>query len=183
MLPGFKILFATVVLSISVLIFGLGAAALLRSAHDDFVSMPSWRLAQQPMFVPSNEASRPTLALLRAEPPAAADKAAKTEPNADTKIDSKTDSKVDLKPSDAKESDTKASETKASGDKTASLDPQATPDAAVDIARPAKPKLRKSKRAQARVATQRRRAIVRTRTPRTVEQQPAQVMPGIFNGT
>ena len=183
MLPGLKILFATVVLSIAVLIFGLGAAALLRSAHDDFVSMPSWRLAQQPMFLPSTEASRPTLALLRAEPPAVAEIPVKIEPKADTKIDSKTDSKVDLKPSDAKESDTKASETKASGDKTASLDPQATTDAAVDSAEPAKPKLRKSKRARARAVTQRRRAVVRARAPRSVQQQPAQSLPGVFGGT
>lgn len=78
MLPGLKFLFATVVLSISVLIFGLGAAALLRSAHDEFVSVPAWRSAQQPMFAPATDVaridmpridtSRPTLSLARIEP-------------------------------------------------------------------------------------------------------------------
>ena len=52
MLPGFRFLFATVVLAVSVLVFGLGAAALLRAAHEDFVNLPSWRLAQQPVLAP-----------------------------------------------------------------------------------------------------------------------------------
>jgi len=34
MLPGFRFLFAAIVLSISMLIFGLGAAALLRAWRD-----------------------------------------------------------------------------------------------------------------------------------------------------
>lgn len=67
MLPGFRILFATTVLAISVLIFGLGAAALLRAAHEEFASLPSWRLAQQPMLAPQFEISGPTLAMLRIE--------------------------------------------------------------------------------------------------------------------
>ena len=69
MLPGFRILFATFVLSFSVLIFGLGAAALLRSAHEEFVGIPSWRAAQQPLMA-AVDAGRPTLAILRVEPPA-----------------------------------------------------------------------------------------------------------------
>lgn len=68
MLPGIRILFATFVLSASVLIFGLGAAALLRSAHEEFVGIPAWRAAQQPM-APAIDAGRPSLALLRVEPP------------------------------------------------------------------------------------------------------------------
>ena len=71
MLPGFRIVFAAVVLSFSVLIFGLGAAALLRSAHEEFVGIPSWRAAQQPLM-PSVDAGRPSLALLRVEPAKAA---------------------------------------------------------------------------------------------------------------
>lgn len=67
MLPGFRFLFATVVLAVSVLIFGLGAAALLRAAHEEFVSLPSWRLAQQPVLAPQFEMSGPTLAMLRVE--------------------------------------------------------------------------------------------------------------------
>lgn len=70
MLPGFRILFAAVVLSFSILIFGLGAAALLRSAHEEFVGIPAWRAAQQPLM-PAVDASRPSLALLRVEPPKA----------------------------------------------------------------------------------------------------------------
>jgi hypothetical protein len=71
MLPGFRFLFATVVLAVSVLVFGLGAAALLRAAHEEFVSLPSWRLAQQPLLAPQFEMSAPTLAMLRIEAPAA----------------------------------------------------------------------------------------------------------------
>lgn len=70
MLPGFRILFAAVVLSFSILIFGLGAAALLRSAHEEFVGIPAWRAAQQPLM-PAVDAGRPSLALLRVEPPKA----------------------------------------------------------------------------------------------------------------
>lgn len=67
MLPGFRFLFATVVLAVSVLVFGLGAAALLRAAHEEFVNLPSWRLAQQPVLAPQFEMSGPTLAMLRIE--------------------------------------------------------------------------------------------------------------------
>ena len=70
MLPDFRFLFATVVLAVSVLIFGLGAAALLRAAHEEFVSLPSWRLAQQPLLAPQFEMNAPTLAMLRIEAPA-----------------------------------------------------------------------------------------------------------------
>lgn len=69
MLPGFRFLFATVVLAVSVLVFGLGAAALLRAAHEEFASLPSWRLTQQPLLVPQPALSTPTLALLRIEAP------------------------------------------------------------------------------------------------------------------
>ncbi len=69
MLPGFRFLFATVVLAVSVLVFGLGAAALLRAAHEEFASLPSWRLAQQPLLAPQFEMSAPTLAMLRIEAP------------------------------------------------------------------------------------------------------------------
>ena len=43
MLPGFRFLFAATLLTISMLIFGLGAAALLRAAHQEFASIPSRR--------------------------------------------------------------------------------------------------------------------------------------------
>ena len=68
MLPGFRFLFAAIVLSMSVLIFGLGAAALLRAAHEQFAHMPSRRAPPEPVFARQNEAPMPTLALLRVEP-------------------------------------------------------------------------------------------------------------------
>jgi len=71
MLPGFRFLFATIVLAVSVLIFGLGAAALLRASHEEFASLPSWRPTQAPSFALRTE-SAPTLAMLRVETPAPA---------------------------------------------------------------------------------------------------------------
>ena len=50
MLPGFRFLFAAIVLSMSVLVFGLGAAALLRAAHEEFASNSSLRVAPEPKF-------------------------------------------------------------------------------------------------------------------------------------
>ena len=70
MLPGFRFLFAAVILSMSVLIFGLGAAALLRAAHEEFASMPSRRGPAEQVFARQHDAPPPTLALLRFEPPA-----------------------------------------------------------------------------------------------------------------
>ena len=52
----------------SVLVFGLGAAALLRAAHEQFASIPSRRPPPEPVFVKQNEPPTPTLALLRVEP-------------------------------------------------------------------------------------------------------------------
>ena len=66
MLPGFRFLFAAIVLSVSVLIFGLGAAALLRAAHEQFASIPSRRTPPAQVFTRQNDP--PTLALLRVEP-------------------------------------------------------------------------------------------------------------------
>ena len=74
MLPGFRFLFAAIVLSMSVLIFGLGAAALLRASHEQFASIPSRRAPPEPVFARQNEPPMPTLALLRVEP-AVAEKA------------------------------------------------------------------------------------------------------------
>jgi hypothetical protein len=72
MLPGFRFLLAAIVLSISVLVFGLGAAALLRAAHEEFASTPAWRVAPEPKFARQNEAPpeepMPVLATLRVEP-------------------------------------------------------------------------------------------------------------------
>jgi hypothetical protein len=67
MLPGFRFLFGAIVFSLSILVFGLGAAALLRAAHEEVASNPSWRAAPETMFA-QREASRPMLAMLRVEP-------------------------------------------------------------------------------------------------------------------
>ena len=75
MLPGFRFLFAAIVLSMSILVFGLGAAALLRAAHEEFASTPSWHASPEPVFAQQTETTRPVLAMLHAEPPAAEEKA------------------------------------------------------------------------------------------------------------
>ena len=72
MLPGFRFLFAAIVLSMSILVFGLGAAALLRAAHEQFASTPAWRAAPEANFAQqadvTRDAPRPVLAMLRVEP-------------------------------------------------------------------------------------------------------------------
>src|SRR5207253_1190302 len=70
MLPGFRFLFTAIVLSMSVLVFGLGAAALLRAAHEEFANLPSRRATPEPMFARLNDGPPPTLAMLRVDPPA-----------------------------------------------------------------------------------------------------------------
>jgi hypothetical protein len=69
MLPGFRFLFAAIVLSMSVLVFGLGAAALLRAAHEEFISSPSWRAVPETVFVQQPAPTKPVLALLSVAPP------------------------------------------------------------------------------------------------------------------
>jgi hypothetical protein len=71
MLPGFRFLFTAIALSMSVLVFGLGAAALLRAAHEEFASLPSRRATPEPMFARRDDGPPPTLALLRVDPPVA----------------------------------------------------------------------------------------------------------------
>ena len=88
MLPGFRFLFAATLFSMSILVFGLGAAALLRAAHEQFASNPSWHAAPEATFAQqvdapreaAREASRPVLAMLRVEPPAAEQKASPSAP-------------------------------------------------------------------------------------------------------
>jgi outer membrane biosynthesis protein TonB len=74
MLPGFRFLFTAIVLSMSILVFGLGAAALLRAAHEEVSSNPSWRAAPETMFA-QGDTTRPVLAMLHVEPQAAEPKA------------------------------------------------------------------------------------------------------------
>jgi hypothetical protein len=82
MLPGFRFLFAAIVLSMSILVFGLGAAALLRAAHEEFASTPRWHATPETIFAQQGEATKPVLAMLRVEPPAAEPKAADNVPAA-----------------------------------------------------------------------------------------------------
>src|SRR5262249_27936108 len=76
MLPGIRFLLAAILLSISVVVFGLGAAALLRAAHEEFASNPAWRVTPETKFAQANDT--PTLALLRVEMPQPAEKPADT---------------------------------------------------------------------------------------------------------
>lgn len=108
MLPGFRFLFAAIILSMSVLVFGLGAAALLRAAHEEFASMPSRRAPPQPVFAQPSEPTVPTLALLRVEPSVAEkapdDVAAATapaEPAPDATPPAEPEKLAALKPEDA----------------------------------------------------------------------------------
>ncbi|KQW20851.1 hypothetical protein ASC80_11775 [Afipia sp. Root123D2] len=73
MLPGFRFFLATIVLAASILVFGLGAAALLRATHEEFAVAPSLRTIQPPLPVRARqpEAATPALAMLRVEIPAA----------------------------------------------------------------------------------------------------------------
>ncbi|WP_228749981.1 hypothetical protein [Bradyrhizobium sp. BR 10261] len=73
MLPGFRFLLAAILLSTSILVFGLGAAALVRASHEQYVSNPSWRNGpQEQMFAQASEPAQPVLAALRIEPAAPA---------------------------------------------------------------------------------------------------------------
>jgi hypothetical protein len=98
MLPGFRFLLAAIVLSISMLIFGLGAAALLRAAHEEFASVPSRRAPPETMFAQRSDG--PVLAMLRAEPSAADEKA--TDPPMTDQTQDQTD--IDLAPTEVEES-------------------------------------------------------------------------------
>ena len=74
MLPGFRFIVMTLMLATSVLIFGLGAAALLRATHEQFASMP---LRSPEQHTPATFAERfnptgsPTLSMLRVDDPPA----------------------------------------------------------------------------------------------------------------
>ncbi len=68
MLPGFRFLFAAIMLSMSLLIFGLGAAALFRAAHESFASNSSWHATPDVPFAQRPDTTLPVLAALRIEP-------------------------------------------------------------------------------------------------------------------
>ncbi|MFZ5736286.1 MAG: hypothetical protein ACOY6K_05325, partial [Pseudomonadota bacterium] len=77
MLPGFRFLFAAITLAVSLLVFGLGAAALLRAAHEQFVNVHTVRPPAITLLArASDTATTPSLSLLRVDPPARPDTAA-----------------------------------------------------------------------------------------------------------
>ncbi|WP_407176612.1 hypothetical protein [Bradyrhizobium sp. STM 3562] len=76
MLPGFRFLFAAIVVSTSVLVFGLGAAAIMRAAHEEFASSGSWRPAPEASVAQQAETAKPVIAMLRIEPTGAESKEA-----------------------------------------------------------------------------------------------------------
>jgi hypothetical protein len=82
MLPSFRFLFAAIVLSMSILVFGLGAAALLRVAHEEFASIPWWHATPETVFAQQSETPNPVLAMLRVEAAPAEPKAADNVANA-----------------------------------------------------------------------------------------------------
>jgi hypothetical protein len=113
MLPGFRFLFAAIVLSMSILVFGLGAAALLRAAHQEFASTPSWHASPEPVFAQRSETQEPVsqgpvsqgpvtqapvLAMLHVEPPAAEEKAPDQVPTAATPAEQPVISAVPAEP-------------------------------------------------------------------------------------
>lgn len=69
MLPGFRSLFVAVTLTISMLIFGLGAAALLRATHEEFASLSPKQTPD--LTFGTGETQQPTLAVLQVDKPAA----------------------------------------------------------------------------------------------------------------
>jgi hypothetical protein len=70
MLPGFRSLSVAILLGVSMLIFGLGAAALLRATHEEFASLPLKQLPEV-TFGSREETQPPTLAVLQVDPRAA----------------------------------------------------------------------------------------------------------------
>ncbi|WP_445492290.1 hypothetical protein [Rhodopseudomonas sp. RCAM05734] len=72
MLPGIRFLFAAAVLLFSLLVFGFGATALLRSAREEVASLPIRRTPPEIIFSQPAEAP-PRLAMLRLDAPAPAD--------------------------------------------------------------------------------------------------------------
>jgi len=86
MLPGFRLLLTSVLLAASVLVFGLGAAALLRVTHEEFAAAPALRSLQTPAspVVAETPMPPPTIALLRVDPPVVASE----DPAAEAQTDS-----------------------------------------------------------------------------------------------
>lgn len=72
MLPGLRFFSALIVLAIAIVTFALGAAALLRSTHGEFVGVQTSWTAREPGLTQRWDAVLPTIAVLRVEPVAQA---------------------------------------------------------------------------------------------------------------
>lgn len=70
MLPGLRFVVATIVLAVSLLVFALGAAALLRASHEQFANLPPAQAPRDPLTLREPETRQPVLAALRVETPA-----------------------------------------------------------------------------------------------------------------
>lgn len=112
MLPGLRFLFAAIVLSISLLIFGLGAAALLRAAHQEFASLPSRPQPAEKLFTAQSDVAMPSLAMLRVDTPIedaeASDVPATGNAQAEAEPDDPPSIVATMAPSPATEFDTRA---------------------------------------------------------------------------
>jgi hypothetical protein len=67
MLPGLRFFLAAIMVSLSILVFGLGAAALLRSAHEEVANLPIRRAPSPTIFTQHVDAPQPSLAMLRVD--------------------------------------------------------------------------------------------------------------------
>lgn len=76
MLPGLRFFSAMIVLAIAIVTFALGAAALLRATHGEFVGVQTSWTAREPALAQRWDAVLPTIAVLRVEPVAEAPTAA-----------------------------------------------------------------------------------------------------------
>jgi len=68
MLPGLRVLVAATVLSAALVVFAVGAAALLRATHQ-VATLPPWQPPPAVMFVSRDADEAPTLSLLRVDEP------------------------------------------------------------------------------------------------------------------
>ena len=152
MLPGLRFIAATIVLSISILIFGFGAAALLRANHEEFANLKTIRPTQPQIFAQTSDKEQPAITLMQVETVAE-----QPPPPQDIGLTASENAKVAA---------VEANKVAAENAKVASIDPQGTAEIKVLVPDPAT-KAQPVKR-RARRAIHRRRVIVQTPT-----QQPA----------
>lgn len=158
MLPGFRLAMISVLLAASVLIFGLGAAALLRVTREEFAFAQALRTLQTPRspFVAEAPPPPPTLALLRVDPPiVASDTESAPEPDAETttaEAPSTPDTTLAADPANAPPSPAPTT--------IASIDAQEQPSATLAPVSVVKPHRRLRARAHRRAAVIHRRRIV-----------------------